>query len=391
MHVVSSADELSISPNCPYIYVHASAHICAFWYLQLTIVWDLNFCKEFSVEMAKGTRGRRGIASRQCRPTPYPLPSCNQDASEDMTLKKCSKTLEKKDWEDATCSVCMECPHNAVLLLCASHNKGCRPYMCGTSFRYSNCLDQYKKAYTKVTSVHHDHEQALQGSMDNPIVVDNCEVTELACPLCRGQVKGWTVVEPARDYLNAKKRSCMQDDCSFVGTYKELRKHMRVEHPSARPREVDPALEQKWRRLERERERNDVISTIRSSMPGAMVFGDYVIEGSHFGFDSDEEEDGFDVDGPERNNGLELGIDSNFVNVFLLLQALRPAGNAVQSRGMRRHERDLSDQDGSSEDDNGGDNGGVSLVRRLRREGRVLLGRSGRRRRRRETGGGGDR
>ncbi|RVW81052.1 hypothetical protein CK203_045374 [Vitis vinifera] len=232
-----------------------------------------------------------------------------KDVSEEIYSKKCCKSLEKKDWEDATCSVCMEYPHNAVLLLCSSHDKGCRPYMCGTSFRYSNCLDQYKKAYTKVTST--NPGQSLDGSVDNPIMnpvsnwpVEKCEVTELACPLCRGQVKGWTVVEPAREYLNAKKRSCMQDNCSFVGNYKELRKHVRAEHPSAQPREVDPILEQKWRRLERERERDDVISTIRSSMPGAMVFGDYVIEGNHYDFDSDEGEH-FDADAVERNEGFE--------------------------------------------------------------------------------------
>ncbi|THG01294.1 hypothetical protein TEA_028212 [Camellia sinensis var. sinensis] len=370
----------------------------------------------FSLEMAKGTRGRRRIASRQCRATPYPLPSCNHDAIEGMNPKKCSKILEKKDWEDATCSVCMEYPHNAVLLLCSSHDKGCRPYMCGTSFRYSNCLDQYKKAYTKVTSTH--HEQPSQDSVDNSVVgsitswpVEKCEATELACPLCRGQVKGWTVVEPAREYLNAKKRSCTQDNCSFIGTYKELRKHVRAEHPSARPREVDPALEQKWRRLEHDRERDDVISTIRSSMPGAMVFGDYVIEGSHYGFDTDEE-DGFDVDVGERNAGFELGINSNLVNVFLLLHAFGgPGGNVGQNRGMRQHERDsdraldggggvgfghtspvggfdLSDEDSDSHNDNDGDNDGISLVHRLRRQGRILLGRSGRRRRRREASGG---
>ncbi|KAL0323364.1 UNVERIFIED_CONTAM: hypothetical protein Sangu_1955700 [Sesamum angustifolium] len=33
------------------------------------------------------------------------------------------------------------------------------------------------------------------------------ETSELLCPLCRGQVKGWTVVEPARWYLDAKKRN----------------------------------------------------------------------------------------------------------------------------------------------------------------------------------------
>ncbi|MQL00606.1 DUF1644 domain-containing protein, partial [Escherichia coli] len=124
------------------------------------------------------------------------------------------------------------------LLLCSSHDKGCRPYMCGTSFRHSNCLDQYKKAYTEVISPYNG--EPMQGSISNPGVpldanspLEKSEVTELACPLCRGQVKGWTVVEPLRDYLNAKKRSCMQDSCSFVGNYKELRKHVRAEHPLA--------------------------------------------------------------------------------------------------------------------------------------------------------------
>ncbi|KDP43628.1 hypothetical protein JCGZ_16915 [Jatropha curcas] len=350
--------------------------------------------------MAKGSRGRH-----RCRPTPYPQPSCNQDVLEDLYLKKSSKVLDKKDWEDVTCSVCMECPHNAVLLLCSSHDKGCRPYMCATSFRYSNCLDQYKKAYTKVTP--------SSGTADNPILlsdsglpVDKCEVTELACPLCRGQVKGCTVVEPAREYLNAKKRSCMQEDCSFVGTYKELRKHMRTAHPSARPREVDPILEQKWRRLEREREHDDVLSTIRSTMPGAMVFGDYVIEGNNYGFDTDEENGNFDADAAERNGGFEVGFDRNLVNVFLLLHAFGPSGEGL-SRRLRQSDRlnhramdesadgvqhafltggSNSSDDNDTDNDNG--DGGLSLVSRLRRHGRVLLGRSGRRRRHREAGGG---
>ncbi|KAG8646185.1 uncharacterized protein LOC110624818 [Manihot esculenta] len=357
--------------------------------------------------MAKGSSGRRRIASRQCRPAPYQLPSCNQDVLEDLYLKKSSKVLDKKEWEDVTCSVCMECPHNAVLLLCSSHDKGCRPYMCATSFRYSNCLDQYRKAYTKVIS--------SSGTAENPILlsdsgwpVDKCEVTALACPLCRGQVKGWTVVEPAREYLNAKKRSCMQDDCSFIGTYKELRKHVRTAHPSARPREVDPIHEQKWSRLEREREHDDVISTIRSTMPGAMVFGDYVIEGNNYGFDTDEENRSFDADAAEGNGGFEVGFDRNLVNVFLLLHAFGPSGNGLNRR-LRQSERpnhrtmdesatgihhispvggsnSFDDNDNDIDDGNG--DGGLSLVSRLRRHGRVLLGRSGRRRRHREASGG---
>ncbi|CAN1164578.1 hypothetical protein LINPERHAP2_LOCUS25643 [Linum perenne] len=361
-------------------------------------------------------RSRRRTSFRQYRMAPYQLPACDKHISEEFCPTKGSRCLDKKEWEDVTCSVCMECPHNAVLLLCSSHDKGCRPYMCGTSFRYSNCLDQYKKAYTKVIS--------SSGNADSPFSmtesgwhIEKCEVPELACPLCRGQVKGWTVVEPAREYLNDKKRSCMQDDCSFVGTYKELRKHMKVVHPCARPRETDPTLEQKWRRLEGEREHDDVISTIRSTMPGSLVFGDYVIEGNHQDFDSDDEEDSvFETDGAERSGGGGFaGLDRNFMNVFLLLHAFGSSGDEF-SRRLRQPERanvHLSEEGGSgavrrispvgglvSSDEEiehnnsyGGraeeDDGGISLVSRLRRDGQVLLNRSGRRRRRREVDGGG--
>ncbi|KAE8706630.1 putative Separase [Hibiscus syriacus] len=308
--------------------------------------------------MAKGSKGQRRTAFRQIRATPYPLSSHRRGIYGDLYHKKCSKPLDKKDWEDVTCSVCMECPHNAVLLLCSSHDRGCRPYMCGTSFRYSNCLDQ-------------------------------------------GQVKGWTVVEPAREYLNAKRRSCMQDDCTFVGTFKEIRKHMKADHPCARPREVDPTLEQKWRRLEREREREDVISTIRSAMPGAVVFGDYVIEGNHRHFETDEE-DGLDADPAERNGSFEVGLDSsNFVNFFLLLHAFGPSGNYDLARQPRQpthaanedavdicYTSPVGDPGSSGQDDDEDDGGDTSLVSRLRQHGRLILGRSGRRRRRREATGG---
>ncbi|GFQ02422.1 hypothetical protein PHJA_002386100 [Phtheirospermum japonicum] len=174
----------------------------------------------------------------------------------------------------------MEYPHNAVLLLCSSYEKGCRPYMCATSHRYSNCLEQYKKAHYG-----------------------------LLCPLCRGQVKGWTVVDPARKYLNSKKRSCMQDNCSFLGNYKDLRKHVKSEHPLARPRDVDPTRAEMWKKLENERELDDVFSTIRSTMPGAVVMGDYVIVSDDDGFSSDFDDDGDYVTLPSHWD-YEFGVRS---------------------------------------------------------------------------------
>ncbi|KAJ0976037.1 hypothetical protein J5N97_018002 [Dioscorea zingiberensis] len=224
-------------------------------------------------------------------------------------------SLEKEDWQDATCSVCMEFPHNAVLLLCSSHDKGCRPYMCGTSYRHSNCLEMFKKAYTKAMP-------SNETNMENPSLSlataswPNCkksEGIELACPLCRGQVKGWTVVEPARDYLNKKRRSCMHDNCSFMGTYKQLQKHVKVDHPRAKPRKVDPILEQKWTMMEHQREREDIISTIRASNPRSVVLGDYVIDFDG-GSDSDDDEFGE----RERTYAARGGFNTNYF--YLLLQ-----------------------------------------------------------------------
>ena len=305
------------------------------------IIW-MTF--RFDLKMARVNKVRRKANSRLHRATPFPLSSHPRKVLKDVHLKKKhSKALAKKGWEDATCSVCMEFPHNAVLLLCSSYEKGCRPYMCATSCRYSNCLDQYKKAYTKVTSTQSSPQS--QGSTENlslgshsGLPNEKMEVSELLCPLCRGQVKGWTVVEPAREYLNAKKRTCMQDNCSYVGTYKQLRKHVRAEHPLARPREVDPSLEEKWKRLEGERERNDVLSTIRSSMPGALILGDYVIEGNYHGFYRDYAEYDaeayfddalFSLDsfGRGRRGGIHLG--SRFNRTYDLLDE--------EDHEMRRH------------------------------------------------------
>ncbi|XP_010415401.1 PREDICTED: uncharacterized protein LOC104701415 [Camelina sativa] len=325
--------------------------------------------------MAKARRTRRRLPFRRfrARARPYKLPSSNRLVGRNMFAEDCSKCLEKRDWENVICSVCMECPHNAVLLLCSSHDKGCRPYMCGTSFRYSNCLDQYKKASAKLKSSSH-HQ------------INKSELGNLTCPLCRGQVKGWTIVQPARDFLNLKKRICMQENCVFAGTFKELRKHMKMDHPTAKPREVDPDVEQNWRRLEIEHDRGDVMSTIRSTMPGSMVFEDYVIERNNA--------DGSDSDEGDDHGGIDAGIGRNLVNVFLLLHAFGAPGNqlrrsASDSNDSTTINHGTSELNFSGEEEEEGEeerhSNSNSLASRMRRQGRILLGRSGRRRRDREA------
>ncbi|KAI3728162.1 hypothetical protein L6452_16793 [Arctium lappa] len=278
--------------------------------------------------------------SRHRRASPYSLRSFHSKIMKDTRHKKQRKASDK-DWQDAKCSVCMEYPHNAVLLLCSSYHKGCRPYMCATSYRYSNCLDQYQKAYTKVDST--QSAPPWEGSIDDPNfnlgsdgASEKSRAPELLCPLCRGQVKGWTVVERARKFLNSKKRSCMQDNCSFVGSYGDLRKHVRADHPLARPREVDPSLAEKWKKLENDRELNDVMSTINSTMPGSIIMGDYVIEGNFRGFPRDD-----NVDNYLDSVLFRLGSYDGRRNAR--------SGYAIVERGRRSLDDDEDDGDGGIE------------------------------------------
>ncbi|CAI8612600.1 unnamed protein product [Vicia faba] len=224
-----------------------------------------------------------------------------------------------KELDEVSCPICMDHPHNAVLLLCSSHDKGCRSYVCDTSYRHSNCLDRFKKMRDNSTenpdlpsslintnnssgsrpgdaqdpSRHlNQHDEGILETVDSENLQDRAVLEEdlavdnssedskssLQCPLCRGTVLSWEVVEEARNYLNMKKRSCSRDSCSFAGDYLELRRHARRVHPTSRPSNVDPTREQAWQQFERQREYGDIVSAIQSAIPGAVVVGDYVLE-----------------------------------------------------------------------------------------------------------------
>ncbi|KAL6611363.1 hypothetical protein ACP70R_039291 [Stipagrostis hirtigluma subsp. patula] len=119
---------------------------------------------------------------------------------------------------------------------------------------------------------------------------------EVKCPLCRGSVSGWIPAGEVRQYLDKKLRTCSHDSCKFVGTYEQLREHARTAHFLTKPAHVDLSRKRTWDRLQREQEFGDVISAIRSQVPGAIIVGDYVIEtrdtmspGEDSGDESDEE------------------------------------------------------------------------------------------------------
>ncbi|KAL3840946.1 hypothetical protein ACJIZ3_025537 [Penstemon smallii] len=162
--------------------------------------------------------------------SPY---SCSLKNSDSNNSEK-SFVGDKREWEEARCPICIEHPHNAVLLICSSREKGCRPFMCDTSYRHSNCLDQFHKS--------------------------SSAESELVCPLCRGSISGCIVIDKARRFMDSKTRSCSLETCNFSGNYSELRKHARVEHPYSCPSMASPTRQSSWTALEQQNDIQDALA-----------------------------------------------------------------------------------------------------------------------------------
>ncbi|GAB2220099.1 hypothetical protein Droror1_Dr00007742 [Drosera rotundifolia] len=329
------------------------------------------------------TRRDRSVSYESSRKSPVPSASSHD---RHKTLKFSENKEDLKEWEEARCPVCMEHPHNSVLLICSSYEKGCHPYMCDTSYRHSNCLDQFQKSFAESSSDAAEQEMILGSAQSfSPFEVGPTDAIvgsqerrntdhsatsifsgmhklqhKLVCPLCRGQISGWIVEESARLFMNDKSRSCARETCEFNGNYSDLRKHAREDHPLVRPSQADPERQRNWRRLERQRDIGDVLSTIRSS------FGDDVIHGD--------------------DDGVLPIEDSGWLTVFFLIRVFRPTASSRSSSwsgasrarsyvGVRRRSSRLwgesYDTDASThprDDDNEhSDGGSVTWRRRLRR------------------------
>uniref|UniRef100_A0ACD5U8W8 Uncharacterized protein n=2 Tax=Avena sativa TaxID=4498 RepID=A0ACD5U8W8_AVESA len=265
-----------------------------------------------------------------------------------MTSKKSNRSTVSScnalhmEWDRISCPICMEQPHNAVLLICSSYKNGCRCYICNTSHRHSNCLDRFRemngdskvrdshstssvlsnsnnravqqRAHYRMVSRHMlspslrrhidnaDNQESANSTLsvgESSIIMEECHdamqiSADLKCPLCRGSVSGWIPAGEVRKYLDEKLRTCSHDSCKFVGTYEQLREHARTAHLLAKLANVDISRKRSWDRLEREQEFGDVISAIRSQNPGAIIVGDYVIET-------------IDTISPDQDSGEESG------------------------------------------------------------------------------------
>ncbi|KAL2228971.1 uncharacterized protein LOC105162095 [Sesamum indicum] len=317
-------------------------------------------------------RRERSLSLDRSRLSPFPCSSSYPRQS--LTKDPLEDDKNVREWEAARCPVCMEHPHNAILLICSSHEKGCRPFMCDTSYRHSNCFDQFRKSFSDAsaelqspenvpiltssllssTTVSENAVSDLEGerSLEGPIPItvpsENSVKSKLVCPLCRGLINGWTVVEAARHFMNAKSRSCACETCEFSGTYTDLRKHARLVHPLVRPTDADPERQRSWRRLERQRDLGDLLSTLQSSI------------------------------GEDRAEESTLTIDEGgWLTVFFLVRFIRPGNTssrsstararaqvAVRRRSSRRLWGEGYDEEPDSRDeDNGSSDSGQSLPR----------------------------
>ncbi|KAL0799613.1 hypothetical protein Bca101_054788 [Brassica carinata] len=169
------------------------------------------------------------VSSSRDRVSPYPLRSCRSKKQKETESSSPLDSESVSEWEDVRCVICMEPPHNAILLQCSSFSKGCRAYMCDTSARHSNCFKQYRR--NKNTS--------------------RCIVKTLNCPYCRGEVYGTVKSTCARRFMNARPRCCSIDKCGFSGSYSQLKTHLKAEHPGFTPPKLDPLEKRKWEDLER--------------------------------------------------------------------------------------------------------------------------------------------
>ncbi|KAJ0251813.1 Uncharacterized protein HA466_0127190 [Hirschfeldia incana] len=198
------------------------------------------------------------------------------------------------NWDDLVCPICLDSPHNGVLLQCSSYQNGCRAFLCNTDHLHSNCLDRFITACTT------DSLPPAPPAPDETLSKVLEESCKPACPLCRGEVTGWVVVEEARLLLDEKKRSCEEPRCRFTGTYTELQEHAKSEHPGSRPSKIDPARKLDWENFQQSSEIIDVLSTIHSEVPRGVVLGDYVIE---YGDDGDGTGDDEFEEGPGNEGG----------------------------------------------------------------------------------------
>lgn len=245
-------------------------------------------------------------------------------------------------WEDVVCPICLDFPHNGVLLQCSSYEKGCRPFVCDTDHLHSNCLDRFKTAYG-MSSGSRSPSTSEATSLESMDPMSSESSDKPSCPLCRGEVTGWIIDDKARIHWNEKKRCCDEHRCAFKGSYFELREHAQLEHPHACPSKVDPARQLDWENFQQSSEIIDVLNTIHAEVPRGVVLGDYVIE---YG-DNDTADEFEDFPGDEGNWWTSCILYQVFDN-FRTSRNRRRSRASDSRRGSRNSSYEISNSDEGS-------------------------------------------
>ncbi|KAG2319478.1 hypothetical protein Bca52824_012691 [Brassica carinata] len=179
-----------------------------------------------------------------------------------------SEVMTMINWEDLVCPICLDSPHNGVLLQCSSHDNGCRAFVCNTDHLHSNCLDRFITACGTTTD---PPPSEPPRSKRRSYWMASCGRSTCHSRRETTLLRGRTV--QVHGYLHGAPASTQS------------------EHPDSRPSKIDPARKLDWENFQQSSEIIDVLSTIHSEVPRGVVLGDYVIE---YGDDDDDTGDEFE-------------------------------------------------------------------------------------------------
>ncbi|KAI5008510.1 hypothetical protein ZWY2020_009558 [Hordeum vulgare] len=220
-----------------------------------------------------------------------------------------------KEWDDARCPICMDHPHNAVLVLCSSHDKGCRSYISNrmdSSSHPSSSLpgDTSNQRSPRLLidvpefreNLSHEHVIRSSATVSGQQEGTNYNQGPVTLEALMGQVKaGRSSKMPDSTWTRSQEAARGKHACAFSGTYGALRRHARRVHPTTRPADVDPSRRRAWHRLENQREYGDIMSAtsgpLRRDEPrGSSIKGPEKAEaslsvGRELAYDDDDDDE----------------------------------------------------------------------------------------------------
>ncbi|CAL5444065.1 unnamed protein product [Camellia sinensis] len=206
-------------------------------------------CRNFQNGMPKDKSAPHRFFDRS-RTSPYARsPKTTEQYGPKSSLQ--SVGGDEKEWEEVRCPICMEHPHNAVLLLCSSHERDVA-LTCATPASATRTVS--------TSSANHQPLPHHQQILLNKFLFTLPPITEeLRNNNKTSSQEGFMGDNSNQSFRAHSVGAKLTGTCDFSGTYSELRKHARLEHPFVRPSEADSRRQSDWMSLEHERDVQDII------------------------------------------------------------------------------------------------------------------------------------